>query len=129
MNRNYILGLFLFSVSICIGQTKHNPYSDTVTCDSAIMIQRVFCPTCKNGSPKVFLPKFISRKPYKYELTIYDTTGYVVFFSEDYTKPWDGMVKDKNYMGGDEIYEWSIEVIFEKDETYYSCNGVFELKK
>jgi gliding motility-associated-like protein len=61
---------------------------DTVQCDSIYYIPNAFTPG-DDGMNEYFSPQFFC-PPYYYEMWIFDRWGNVVFYTNEYTKGWNG---------------------------------------
>lgn len=104
-----------------------NPLPVTEKKENIIFVPNAFTPN-GDGLNDTFLPK-ASEEPTEYKMWIFDTRGTMVFFSDDFTKGWDGR---SNVNGAETIkedmYMWRMEIKNSKGEKEHLTGYLTLLK-
>ncbi|PCH92594.1 MAG: hypothetical protein COB85_07965 [Bacteroidetes bacterium] len=97
-----------------------NSYGCLDTAVSTIFIMgkdlsiRIFPPNAfspdGDGLNDVFLPVISGSEVFKYELTIYDRLGNLVFETDDINQGWDGTLKDGKAIATTKVFIWVITI-------------------
>ncbi|MGZ3919286.1 MAG: T9SS type B sorting domain-containing protein [Bacteroidia bacterium] len=95
--------------------------------ENIIFVPNAFTPN-GDGLNDTFLPK-ASEEPTEYKMWIFDTRGTMVFFSDDFTKGWDG----RSIVNGaetikEDMYMWRMEIKNSKGEKEHLTGYLTLLK-
>lgn len=94
---------------------KNETAAAPATSENVIYVPNAFTPN-GDGLNDVFLPK-AAEEPKEYKLYIFEPSGAMIFYSDDFSKGWDGKVTHNGIETTKEgLYMWKIEVKNSKGE-------------
>ncbi len=113
--------------TICLTAVNNNGCRDT-TCRSIFMDADyvVFAPNAftpdDDGDNDYWKPVIRGFNTKGYELSIFNRWGDRVFFTENPEEPWTGEVRDGDYFGQNEVYNWQLKLNVDDstDGVYYT---------
>jgi gliding motility-associated-like protein len=104
-----------------------NEAAATTTPENVIYVPNAFTPN-GDGLNDVFLPK-AAEEPKEYKLYIFDPNGNMIFYSDDFSKGWDGKVTHNGIEATKEgLYMWKMEIRNSKGEKEVRMGYVNLLK-
>jgi len=90
----------------CLDTTCRNVYMNA---EYAIFAPNALTPN-NDGDNDVWKPILRGYSTDGYELTIYNRWGEAVFQSNDPNVPWTGEIRNGDYFGGNEVYNWQLKL-------------------
>ena len=104
---NYIIQLIVTDNHGCMDTIQQ---SIKISADYIFYVPNSFTPN-NDGINDIFIPKMEIIIPADYSLLIFDRWGNTIFETKDYTKGWDGKVKNANILAQEDVYVWTVKLL------------------